>query len=624
MQQSSRQLYFRILSHFRPFAWVAVATSVAMMLSSASDVLLVGQLRVVIDMLSKASGTASATGAPATAAASTSILSGASRHLHTLAEHLGLLGSTANSFWIIPAVILLLATVRMLASFAADYGSNWLIGQFQHDLRGRLFAHLLKLPNRFYDHASVGATLSRVAYDTSQVSQAGLSVLSVLVRDSVLVIGYLFNMFMVDWQLSLFCLGIIPLVAVIIAVASRRMRRLSRDNHEAVAEMTRVLDETIGGQRVVKVFGGEQYELGRFDAVANLVRRFNIKQASTSALNSGLIMLLVGVTLSAIIYFALQRAQAGAFTGGAFATFMTSLLAMQTSIKNLSKINEQLQRGLAAAESVFALMDEAPEQDVGTTAIDRARGQIEFRQVSFRYDETDDASRPALNEIDLAIAPGETVALVGSSGSGKTTVASLVPRFYDVSQGSILLDGTDIRAVPLADLRSQIALVSQDVTLFNDTIAANIAYGDAQPDRARIVAASQAAFADEFIRQLPNAYDTLIGENGTRLSGGQRQRLAIARALYKDAPILILDEATSALDTESERQVQAALDVLMKGRTTLIIAHRLSTIENADRIVAMQRGRIIEVGSHAQLLAQNGLYASLYRQQGSGEALDEA
>ena len=623
MQQSSRALYFRILSHFRPFAWVAVATSVAMMLSSASDVLLVGQLRVVIDMLSKASGTASATGAPSSAAAP-SILSGVSRHLHHFAEQAGLLGSTASSFWVIPAVILLLAMVRMLASFAADYGSNWLIGQFQHNLRGKLFAHLLKLPNRFYDHASVGATLSRVAYDTGQVSQAGLSVLSVLVRDSVLVIGYLFNMFTVDWQLSLFCLGIIPVVAIIIAIASRRMRRLSRDNHEAVAEMTRVLDETIGGQRVVKVFGGERYELARFDAIANLVRRFNIKQASTSALNSGLIMLLVGVTLSAIIYFALQRAQAGAFTGGAFATFMTSLLAMQTSIKNLSKINEQLQRGLAAAESVFSLMDEAPERDTGKARVERARGQLEFRRVSFRYDEGDDTTRPALNDIDLAIAPGETVALVGSSGSGKTTVASLVPRFYDVTTGSILLDGTDTREIPLASLRSQIALVSQDVTLFNDTIAANIAYGDAQPDRARIIAAAQAAFAGEFIRQLPNAYDTLIGENGTRLSGGQRQRIAIARALYKDAPILILDEATSALDTESERQVQAALEVLMKGRTTLIIAHRLSTIENADRIIAMQTGRIVEVGSHAALLAQNGLYASLYRQQRTGETHGEA
>jgi subfamily B ATP-binding cassette protein MsbA len=442
-----------------------------------------------------------------------------------------------------------------------------------------------------------------------------LNVITVVVKDSVTVIGLLLNMFSTDWQLTLFCLGLAPCIGLIISVASKRLRHLSRGNQEAMGELTRVLDESIGGQRVVKIFGGTQYEQRRFDAVAHQLRRFSIKQSATSALNSGLIVLLMGITMSSIIYFALLRAHEHAITNGGFVTFVTSLMALLGPIKNLTKINEPLQRGLAAAESVFALMDTPPEPDTGTHDIARARGEITFQHVRFRYNEDDADARDALAGIDLTVQPGETVALVGASGSGKTTVASLLPRFYDTTEGAILLDGVDLRDLPLVSLRRQIALVSQDVVLFNDSIAANIAYGDPQPDRARIEAAGKAAYAHEFIAQMPNSYDTLIGENGTRLSGGQRQRLAIARALYKDAPILILDEATSALDTESERQVQAALEVLMRGRTTLIIAHRLSTIENASRIVAMQAGRIIEVGTHAELLAKGGIYASLYRQQ---------
>jgi ATP-binding cassette, subfamily B, bacterial MsbA len=363
----------------------------------------------------------------------------------------------------------------------------------------------------------------------------------------------------------------------------------------------------------VKIFGGHAYEQKRFDEVVKLNRQLAVKHASTAAMNSGLIMLMVGATLSAVIYYALLRAQAGALTPGAFVAFITCLMSLQGPIKNLTKLNEPLQRGLAAAESVFGLIDAPMEADTGTRSADNVKGRIELVDVGFRYDVDDREAAPALRSVSLDIAAGETVALVGGSGSGKTTLASLLPRFYDVGSGRILLDGVDLREYRLPDLRSKIALVSQDVVLFNDTLAANIAYGDPAPDMARVEAAARAAYAHDFIMRTPQGYQTQVGENATRLSGGQRQRLAIARAIYKDAPILILDEATSALDAESERAVQAALEKLMEGRTTVVIAHRLSTIENADRIVVMSAGTIAEQGTHEALLAKGGMYARLYQ-----------
>jgi subfamily B ATP-binding cassette protein MsbA len=607
---SSRLLYLRLLKEFRPYAWIAAVTLFAVGLAAATDVLLIRQLQNVVDALAPAH-TLGVVKAPA------------SGMLAEVQEALGRLlprNPGAATLWAIPAVIFGLAVMRMVSSFAGEYGAAWLSSRVQANLREVMFARIMRLPNGYFDQSSTGTTLSRVAFDAAQVAQAGLTVVNVAVRDSVATAGYLITLFTIDWQLAVFCLGLLPLVAAIVTFAGRRMRKLSKSAQAAMGDLTNVLDESISGQRVVKIFGGQKYEQERFDNVVKLNRQLAIKHAATSALNSGVIMMLIGITLSSVIYFALLRAQAGALSPGAFVAFMSSLMAMQSPIKNLTKINEPMQRGLAAAESVFGLIDLESEADKGTKTIARAEGRLSVQEVSFHYRGADGKpldpdERPALDHVSLDIAAGETVALVGSSGSGKSTLAGLLPRFYDVSGGSIQLDGVDLRDYTMASLRQQIALVSQDVVLFNDTLAANIAYGDPAPSMERIEAAARAAHAHEFIVRQPEGYNSPVGENGTRLSGGQRQRLAIARALYKNAPILILDEATSALDTESERLVQQALEVLMKGRTTVVIAHRLSTIENADRIVVLDRGRIAEAGSHDALLAQNGIYARLYQTQ---------
>lgn len=604
---TSSQLYRRILAYFRPYAMLALFTALCIGVASMTDVLLISQLETVINALQpQAESRLAAVSGGLLADLRTSLQQGLSQMLGQPAERAAL--------WTIPGIILLLALLRMLASFGGEYGGAWLTHKVQHDLRSDLFQRVLCLPNRYFDQHATGLTLSRIAYDTGQITQAGLNVLTALIRDCVAICGYLYVMFSRDWQLAALCLGLVPGIALVVSLAGRRLRHLGLSAQQAMGDMTSVLDETIGGQKVVKIFGGSAYELGRFGGVSNRVRHLGVKQAATSALNSGLVMLLVGITLAGIIFFALNRAQDGALSAGGFVAFMSALLAIQAPIKSLSRLNEPLQRGLAGAQSVFGLMDETPEQDSGTQPLPRAQGRLVFSSVGFHYPGSS-ADKAALRQICLDIAPGETVALVGSSGSGKTTLANLLARFYDPTAGEVQLDGLPLGSIPLADLRRQIALVSQDVVLFNDTLAANIAYGDAQPDPQRVEAAARAAHAHEFIAKLPQGYATAIGENGTRLSGGQRQRLAIARALYKDAPILILDEATSALDSESERLVQDALDVLMRGRTTLVIAHRLSTIEKADRIVVLASGQIAETGSHTQLLAQGGLYADLYRLQ---------
>ena len=611
--QQSRQLFFRLASQFRRYGAIVAFTLLAVGVASATDVLLIRQLQNVVDAMR---ATASEHVAPATTGIMGLLQGWVDRFLPAQAGQVDL--------WVIPATILGLAVMRMVSSFAGDYGSVWLSSRVQADLREQMFATIMRLPSRFFDTTTTSLTQSRVAFDASQVSQAGLNVLNVAVRDSVATVGYLVLLFSIDVKLALFCMATMPIIAVIVTLAGRRMRHLSKSSQQAVGELTSVLDESIGGQRVVKIFGGQDYEQARFVDVVKRNRQLAVKHAATSAMNSGIIMMLVGITLSSVIYFALLRAQSGAITPGAFVAFMGALMAMQSPIKNLTKINEPLQRGLAAAESVFGLIDTPLEPDPGQAAPVVVQGNLSLQNVHFRYN-TDDPDAPtALKHVSLDIKAGETVALVGGSGGGKTTLLGLLPRFYDVSGGQVLLDGVDLRDYQLLALRRQFALVSQDVILFNDTVAANIAYGDPAPDQARIEAAARAAYAHDFIMQMPQGYDTPAGQNGSRFSGGQRQRLAIARALYKDAPILLLDEATSALDTESERQVQAALEVLMRNRTTIVIAHRLSTIESADRIVVMQGGQLVESGSHAALLASGGAYARLHASQLSREPVVSA
>jgi len=389
-----------------------------------------------------------------------------------------------------------------------------------------------------------------------------------------------------------------------------RLRNMSRKTQQAMGDITQVLQETIECNKVVKVFGGQDYEAKRFMETSNRLRGFSMKQTAAAAANVPIVQLLAAIAVAVVVYYATVQAQSDATTVGGFVSFLAAMLLLTPPLKRLTGVAEYLQRGLAAAESVFALLDEKPETDEGKVPLRRARGDIGFRQVSFRYARAD---QQALKNITLSISAGETIALVGSSGGGKTTFANMVPRFYHADSGVITIDGHDIESLALADLRRNISLVSQEVALFNDTVAANIAYGQAAgASRQAIQRAAEAAHALDFIREMPQGFDTLIGENGVRLSGGQRQRLAIARTVLKDAPILILDEATSALDSESEKHVQSALEQLMHGRTTIVIAHRLSTIEKADRIVVLDKGEIAQIGTHAELLAEGGIYAKLH------------
>lgn len=514
-----------------------------------------------------------------------------------------------------PLVIIALFLVRGVAEYAATYCMAWVGNRLVMDLRTQMFARLLELPTPYYDEQASGNLISKLTFDVTQVTAAATSVLVAIFKDGVAIIGLLGWMFWLNWKLTLLSLLMTPLIILIVRLVSIRLRNSSRDVQNSMGEVTQVIQEAIEGHKIVKLYGGQAYEAGRFEHETNRVRRFLMKQAAAAAASVPFVQLVAASTLAAMIFFATRDSS---ITVGSFVSFLTAMLMLTAPLKRVTSVNEPLQRGLAAAESVFALLDQPGEPDTGAEHIERARGELVFENISLRYE---GAERPALDGINLHIKPGETVALVGASGAGKTTVANLVPCFYRPTSGRITLDGHDLADLKLASLRANIALVSQDVVLFNDTVSANIAYGAMKgASEAQIQAAADAAHATEFIRQMPQGFATLVGENGVKLSGGQRQRLAIARALLKNAPVLVLDEATSALDSESERHVQAALEALMKGRTTLVIAHRLSTVENADRIVVLDQGRIVEIGTHRELLAAGGVYSKLYQIQFSGQA----
>ena len=513
----------------------------------------------------------------------------------------------------LPLILIAIFIVRVFAIFVSMYCISWVGRKVIMVLRQRMFSKLLLLPKAFYDSATSGEIISKFTYDVEQVANASTKVVTILVRDTFTIIGILAWMFYLSVSLTLVLLTTGPLIALLVSYVTKKFRKLSKRIQSSIGDVSRIVEESIKAQIVVKVFGGRDYEEGQFEKINEQNRRQNMRMIATQALSTPIIRLIVGIGLAAIIFLVTSEESMNIVTPGTFASYMVSLTFLFGPVKRLADVNVELQRGIAAAESVFRLNDLADEEDNGSYSSGSIDGDIAFKHVGFRYRTAKD---DALVDINLDIKAGETIAFVGRSGNGKSKLLNLLPRLYDVSSGSITLDGRDIREYSLQNLRSHIAFVGQDVVLFNDTVAHNIAYGTMRDaDISQVEQAAKSAFADDFIRELKNGYHTIVGERGLMLSGGQRQRIAIARALLANSPVLILDEATSALDTESERYIQSSLEALMKNRTTLVIAHRLSTIENADTIVVLDAGRIVESGSHQQLLDKKGHYAALHQMQ---------
>ena len=573
MNLTSTQLYLRLLGYVKPY-WRTFAVSIlGMAVAAATEPLLPALLKPMLD------GT----------------------FVHK--------DETVIKY--APILILLIFFVRGVSSFAGTYAIGWVGNKVVMDLRELMFHKLLTLPTPFYDDHATGNLISKLTFDVTQVTAAATNVVTVSIKDSIMIVGLLGWLFYLNWKLTLLSLVMFPIIAVILKFINGRLRNASRDSQRAMGDITQVIEESVAAHKVVKLFGGQQYESDRFNDQANWVRRHTMKQAMAAAINVPIVQMIAAAALSVIVYLATVQARSDETSVGGFLSFIAAMLMLTSPIKRLTGVSEYLQRGLAASESVFELLDTPGEINVGKVTIGRAQGQIGFEHVSLSYNNDD---KLALRDICLEIPSGQAVALVGASGGGKSSLANLVPRFYLPTSGRITLDGHDLADLTLDSLRANIALVSQEVVLFNDTVAANIAYGQMREvPEAEIIAAAQAAHAMEFIREMPEGLNTLVGERGVKLSGGQRQRIAIARAILKNAPILILDEATSALDSESERYVQAALETLMQGRTSLVIAHRLSTIEKADRIIVLQKGEIVEIGTHHELLAKGGVYAQLHR-----------
>ena len=573
---NSRELYARLLTYVRPYWKVFVAALVCMAITSLAEPVFPAMMKSLLDN--------------------------------------GFSTSSGPWDWLFyPLAIMGLFLVRAIFGFLGDYAMSWVSSNVVAELRQGMFERMVRLPTRYYSDNLSGRLMSRIAYDVSGVASAATGALTTLIKDTLSIVGLLSWLLYLNWRLTLITLSVVPFIAIVVRIFSKRLRRVAKGQQDSMGRITQVLQETIEGHKVVKIFGGQAYEEGRFRKSVQEQRGLTMRAALAAAAQTPIVQFFAASGVAVIMGVALKQAATDQTSVGSFVSFVTAMLMILAPLKRLTDVNAPIQRGLAAADSVFSLIDEAAEGDLGKEELGRAQGLIEFDHVTFSYPGAD---RPALNGVSLTIRPGECVALVGPSGSGKTTAANLLPRFYLLDGGEIRVDGHALDRVRLSSLRENIALVSQDVVLFNDTIGANIAYGgkcNATIDEIR--AAARAAHALEFVEALPEGFDTMIGENGVKLSGGQRQRLAIARAILKDAPILILDEATSALDTESERHVQAALDELMRGRSTLVIAHRLTTIERADRIAVLSAGKIAEVGKHAELLALNGIYARLHSMQ---------
>ncbi|WP_323084155.1 lipid A ABC transporter ATP-binding protein/permease MsbA [Providencia alcalifaciens] len=516
-----------------------------------------------------------------------------------------------NTLKWLPLAILGLMVVRGSSSFVSTYCVSWVSGKVVMSMRRKLFGHMMGMPVSYFDQQSTGTLLSRITYDSEQVASSASGALITIIREGTYIIALFGIMFYNSWQLSLILIAIAPVVSITIRVVSKRFRKISKNMQTGMGHVTTSAEQMLKGHKEVLIFGGQKVETERFDKVSNNMRRQNMKMVSASAISDPIVQMIASFALAFVLYAASFPEIKEQLSPGTIGVVFSSMFALMRPLKSLTNVNAQFQRGMAACQTLFAILDTEKEKDEGTKVLTQVKGDIEFDSVTFTYQTKE---HPALEDVSFTLPAGKSVALVGRSGSGKSTIANLITRFYDIDKGSIRIDGHDIRDYTLESLRSQVALVSQHVYLFNDTVANNIAYAtDGRYSRAEIEKAAEMAYAMDFIQNLDKGLDTMIGENGVMLSGGQRQRIAIARALLRDAPILILDEATSALDTESERAIQAALDELQKNRTSLVIAHRLSTIENADQILVVQDGHIIERGDHSTLLAKNGAYAQLHR-----------
>ena len=513
----------------------------------------------------------------------------------------------------LPFGLLGIFIVRGIGGFVSTYGMEHVGRNIIRDMRKQMFTSLMRLPTAFYDQISSAQLTSKLIYDVERVAQAATNAVTIVVRDTFTIIGLLGLLFYTSWKLAVVFLLLGPVITLLVVAVSKRFRRISQRIQSSMGNVTQLSQQITEGHRVVKIFGGENCEDRQFAKANEYNRRQNMKLAATRAISVPVSQFLGACGLAVILFVATSPEMLQALTVGTFMSFVAASMMLLAPMKRLTMVQSTVQQGIAAAQSVFLLLDEESEKDTGSRTIEKAQGKLEFRNVSFAYASSDHA---VLSDINFTAQAGEVVAIVGRSGSGKSTLVSLLPRFYDVVEGEILLDDVPLKELKLENLREQISLVSQDIVLFNDTVVNNIAYGSlSEHSEEEIIAAAKAAHALEFIEAMPNGFQTMVGDKGVLLSGGQRQRIAIARALLKDSPIIILDEATSALDTESERYIQDALGALMKSRTTLVIAHRLSTVENADKILVMRDGRIVESGSHAELLAAGKDYASLYQMQ---------